>query len=993
MKKLRKTFALIMALVMLAGVFTFAAPTALADDELDTSPIEYTDHDDINGDYETAIQVFSKMKVIEGIGGNTFNPRGNLTRAAGAAMLSRTLLSRDGVDQFGSFGTRFRDLPVGEEHHWMVGPIAYMDSRGIMAGVGDNMFAPTDELTKIQWVRMMLSTLGYGANDEFVGPGWDSNVLRFAMQQDIDIFGIFNGDPHPSKYTNQNRLVVPRNDLTDPIAREEAIALLFNIVTIIEKVTWNGLQYTYNAENDIYNPTAGGVQRLIMGDIGLDKEIDDCRDHYGRPLDWTANWIYLNEPLVNTDEGEPERWAEESVTPNMSGVYFRTLLQGDGRASALEIWENIDIYVNGELQNDPDVALNWFKLTSRGAASETSLPTFVTASPTSFTDGTITDGTFNQYYSVYGTIDTAYGLLEAYLDGRNTTPAFGPSVKVEMYKAGDDIDILLISYYLTELKEKRTDDVRTLLVDESALIFDLFDTTTRSIVEGGGEDDPCVDKHGDGAQHSGLVHPQIKDIPELSLGWDTINTDWAVGSNFISTPYGSITPNGITTAGNFNKIYEPARVISGIAGNSTDTWIYLGDTRYDIGIVTPTVHRGDSTNNYDFYLNEDDVIIGAKYTAPGRSTISGYLYLATATGLERDGREAAWAKAEVILGGGPSVIREVNLRTRSNNNGQVWHPYTKTWELLPLIADDDDGNLNTTWTNGGAIVGIPWGWYSYTRLSDGSIQLGKVEGEPGYQHQSGQNVNIQRGRSSVGLGTTPTLQASTRTLLARMTGTGTIQIANFNNFPNIEVYGSTSERRAGPQALYKLEPNSTSRVAEVFYLDLSKLDIEGGEIFYGYLKSAGTGFGIFDVTNEANVLQTLNVTAPLYERDTLFYRLVDDGEGEYVATGLYESGSARYVLRKGYIDGAGVDEFTLTTAPFGAGDSTVYDYHEDFRMPIVNMHDLGADATFAGYNTDIGQFDANVFIVIVYDRTDGAAVAAFAFNERVDQTELAGLNN
>ena len=1000
MKKLRKTFALIMALVMLAGVFTFAAPAALADDP-DTAPVEYADHDAINEDYETAIQVFSKMKVIEGIGGNNFDPSGNLTRAAGAAMLSRALLSREGVDQFGAFGSRFRDLPAGEEHQWMVGPIAYMDSRHIMAGVGDNMFAPTDNLTKIQWVRMMLSTLGYGVNDEFVGPGWDSNVLRFAMQQDIDIFGIFNGarpgGGHPSDWTPQNRLAVGRDDLTAPIAREEAIALLYNIVVLIEKVNWDGLNYVYGINA---NPTAGGDRNLIMGDIGLEPSLYDFRDYYGRPLEWSTNWTYLNDPLVNTPADTPVRIGEENITPNMTGVQLLTVLQ-DSLEDKM-VMANVNVYANSRApQVDATYTGPWYKLIP--TATATSLPLYrATASSIKLPDDA--NGNVGSYYNITkpyaDSLTKPYEMLEAYLDGRGSSPAFGPAVKIELYEYNYGgvhyVDIIIISQYLVELTDKREDDSRTILVDESSLRFNVYDNDTVTVISQPPNHDEC-DFKGTKCEQDIRLCTHIRDIPELSLGWDTIYDDWAVGSSFIGTPYGTLTLNGFEPIGKINKAYEPARVISGVAGNSTATWMYLGDTLYDTAMISPTIRKDDRTNNYEFFLNEDDVIIGAKYSAPGRTSISGYLYLATATGLRAnpsDPGSSYYAKATVIFGGGPGVWREVDLTTRANGGGQVWHPIPDpsldtNWIDLPT-GPAAFANMSTPASLGD--YPIEPGWYSYTRRSDNTIMLGNVEKDvDGYKVDWGTGVTIARGVSRVSINNTG-IRATNRTILARITASSTTSVANFNNFPTIQQSASTTiastfnHRLTGAQALYKLEPGSGSNIAEIFYINLPIA--ESAEKLFGFLVQPGTsGFGIFDLArSEDYIKEPVSVTrmSPLNTAVSRFYLLEDEGEGVYNPTRISKSTSDDFYLRVCNITGGNFTEFWIEDED---GVVDAYGYHEE-RLAVLNIDDMRKDAHFEGYDDKILDFDSGEIVVLVIDKAKGAPIAAFVFNELVDRTAI-----
>ena len=332
MKKFNKIVSLVMAVSMLAGLFIFAGPAAGAAPTVDLAPVRYNDHDSITPAYDPAIQIFSKMNVIEGRGGNNFEPLGDLTRAEAATIITRTLASREAADQLDSHYSAFNDVPAGE---WMTGPTAFVRNRNIMAGIGNNNFNPHGTLTKVQWLRILLSAIGYGQNGEFEGDGWAIRVYETASNRDVDLFRVHNRALAPPFWTG---IRVPEAGLNEPINREETMALLNNAVRIVGKVSYDRAADSYRLVN-ITTPDAGlggsSNWALIAGDIGLIGTDIPMRDRYGRPHDWYRRWDYRGVQIYQEPITTPEKIAD--YNGNHTGTQLRTALQGVATVDALSL--------------------------------------------------------------------------------------------------------------------------------------------------------------------------------------------------------------------------------------------------------------------------------------------------------------------------------------------------------------------------------------------------------------------------------------------------------------------------------------------------------------------------------------------------------------------------------------------------------------------------------------------------------------------------------
>ncbi len=171
MRTLKKSLCLVLALVFVLGLCTIGSNAVYA---------EYTDKAKI--DYVEAVEVLTGLGVVEGYPDGSYNPTANVTRAEAAAMITRMMLGREKADKLPVGDVKFSDVP---ETNWAAKYIAFCANRGIIVGMGDGTFHPSENVTGTQMATMLLRALGYGVMGEYEGKGWDINAVADALYYKI----------------------------------------------------------------------------------------------------------------------------------------------------------------------------------------------------------------------------------------------------------------------------------------------------------------------------------------------------------------------------------------------------------------------------------------------------------------------------------------------------------------------------------------------------------------------------------------------------------------------------------------------------------------------------------------------------------------------------------------------------------------------------------------------------------------------------------------
>ena len=168
MRNLKKVLALVLALVMSMSLITIANASDFSDDA------------DIK--YDEAVDVMVAAGIIDGVGNNSFDPNGTLTREQAAKLITYMLLGENS-EKLGVESSSFKDVAATR---WSAPAIEYCATMGIIDGAGDGNFYPAGKLTGYAFAKMLLTALGYSSEREgYTGSNWTINVATKALSEDV----------------------------------------------------------------------------------------------------------------------------------------------------------------------------------------------------------------------------------------------------------------------------------------------------------------------------------------------------------------------------------------------------------------------------------------------------------------------------------------------------------------------------------------------------------------------------------------------------------------------------------------------------------------------------------------------------------------------------------------------------------------------------------------------------------------------------------------
>lgn len=332
MKNLKKVLALVLAVVMIMGVVTVASAKTYKDADAEAFK-----------NYADAIDALSSLKILDGFEDETFKADGTLTRAQAAKIVAivhnaatNGRIQSDIADLYSNAQNPFVDCNTS----WALPYINYCRITGLADGMTATTYAPKREVTGVQFLKLMLTTLNFDtAKEGYTGTGWDINVLNRANE-----IGLTAGLEDGWK-------------AIAPIKRGEAAQVLYNALTAYL------VEYGQKVKNTVVNTTGNGklyytgsfisneqvAKSGFMLGAKMGITIERATDKFRRPgYAWSyGSWsaFYMDKPLnsyttavtactiLKNDIGI----GETSMTPVALNGYYKADTTGDTKASVLKV--------------------------------------------------------------------------------------------------------------------------------------------------------------------------------------------------------------------------------------------------------------------------------------------------------------------------------------------------------------------------------------------------------------------------------------------------------------------------------------------------------------------------------------------------------------------------------------------------------------------------------------------------------------------------------
>ncbi|MDL2300634.1 hypothetical protein LJC01_03205 [Clostridiaceae bacterium OttesenSCG-928-D20] len=264
MKTLKKSLSLLMAVVMIFGLFAVASASNFD---------EFKDDDEVRSDYKEMVDVLIGLGLIKGKD-SMLAPKEELPRIEAITMVVGAKLGAEGMDSLRKAPTAFTDVP-----DWASGIVNYAHAEGITYGVGGGLLGSYDSVTGWQFIRMLIGALGYASQGEITSDNWEMQTAALNATEGLKLYdGIDKGF-----------------DLMKPITREQAMRILFNSI-FAQKTTYVSALKIY-----VKGPSMANEQNIYWDYTG--DGFHDSADAFGRPGSY--QWYKAGEAISDVYSASP----------------------------------------------------------------------------------------------------------------------------------------------------------------------------------------------------------------------------------------------------------------------------------------------------------------------------------------------------------------------------------------------------------------------------------------------------------------------------------------------------------------------------------------------------------------------------------------------------------------------------------------------------------------------------------------------------------------
>ena len=207
MSNLKKVLSVGLASTMVMGMVATSAAAATYD--------KFSDKEDIVN--KEAVSMVTELGIIAGLTDGSYAPKQNIDRASFARLVC-VALNGGKEPNLGNLKTTFTDT----QGNWAEKYIAYCVQQGIIAGKGNNTFAPAANVTGSEAAKMLLVALGYNATYEKIGGAtWQVTTDVLANKAGLykDLEGMNTSDP----LTRDNAAQMIYNTLNATMVKYEMV--------------------------------------------------------------------------------------------------------------------------------------------------------------------------------------------------------------------------------------------------------------------------------------------------------------------------------------------------------------------------------------------------------------------------------------------------------------------------------------------------------------------------------------------------------------------------------------------------------------------------------------------------------------------------------------------------------------------------------------------------------------------------------------------------
>lgn len=325
---MKKFLALVLALAMALGTFSFAAAAP---------------EDVVGTEFEDSVVRLVALGIIDGFPDGTYKPGETVTRAQFAKIVVASL----GVGEAAKYAqgvTKFADVAAD---HWATGYINVAVDMGVIAGYPDGTFLPENQVTYAEAIKMIVAALGYTPKAEALG-GYPGGYLAIAAEEDItdgvDVVGTLAA--------NRGAVAVMVNNSLDVYLMEQK--------SYGDNPTWEASDTKTLLNTKLGVKEVEGVVTGISRTEKLDDKefVLDGKDKYEMAIDANTESLFLKEVKLLHKNNKVvwvsvETAEKDVVLDTVSNLDDGIKLKVADKAYD-EIEDDADIYVNFE-KADPEV--------------------------------------------------------------------------------------------------------------------------------------------------------------------------------------------------------------------------------------------------------------------------------------------------------------------------------------------------------------------------------------------------------------------------------------------------------------------------------------------------------------------------------------------------------------------------------------------------------------------------------------------------------------